>query len=65
MAGGDTSMRRAVGTGFRRAGYHMLKAGFEVVSGVGAVLDEVVKARRARSDGSPSLEAAPARITVE
>jgi hypothetical protein len=39
-----------------------------VVSGVGAVVDEVVKARRARSsrsDGSASVEAAPTRITVE
>jgi hypothetical protein len=68
MAAGDASMRRAVGTGFRRAGYHLLKAGFEVVSGVGAMVDEVVKARKARSspsDGSASVEAAPTRITVE
>lgn len=40
----------SVKEGLRRAGMHWLRAGYEVVAGVEAFLDEVAKARR---DGAP------------
>jgi hypothetical protein len=36
--------------GLQRAGLHWLRAGYEVVAGVGAFLDEVVRVRRVHDD---------------
>jgi hypothetical protein len=36
----------ALKLGLQRAGLHWLRAGYEIVAGVGAFLDEVVRVRR-------------------
>lgn len=56
-------LRKAVVTGARRAGLHLLRAGYEVVAGAGAFLDEVVRARR--SGDEPTSDDAPVRISVD
>ncbi|MBT8196900.1 MAG: hypothetical protein HKN01_08475 [Acidimicrobiia bacterium] len=53
----------AVRVGLRRAGLHMIKAGYEVVAGVGALIDELVKVRR--GDEPESETGGPTRIEVE
>ena len=53
----------AVRVGLRRAGLHMIKAGYEVVAGVGALLDELVRARR--GDEPEPESGGPTRIEVE
>lgn len=40
----------AVKIGLQRAGLHWLRAGYEVLAGVGAFLDEVVRVRRSPDD---------------
>jgi hypothetical protein len=57
-------MRRAVTTGARRAGFHFLRAGYEVVAGAGAFLDEVIRARKT-DDERPGEAMPPTRVTVE
>jgi hypothetical protein len=59
----DESGRRSQGrvrVGLQRAGLHMLRAGYEVVAGVAAFLDEVVRVRRdpasAEDDGPTKIE---------
>ncbi len=61
------SMRDAARTGLRRAGFHLLKAGWEVLSGVEAFLDEMGKARAAAGDEDSVTdgETGPTRIPVE
>jgi hypothetical protein len=41
-----TGLRRTMSQGLRRAGLHWLRAGYEMVAGVGALLDELVRVRR-------------------
>ena len=53
----------AVRVGLRRAGLHMIKAGYEVVAGVGALLDELVKARRGEEPADKPE--GPTRIEIE
>jgi hypothetical protein len=60
--------RRAVRTGAKRAALHMVRAGYEVVAGVGAFLEEVVRARS--GEGSAGDEAGdaltrPTRIPLD
>lgn len=53
----DEDRRRGrVRVGLQRAGLHMLRAGYEVVAGVAAFLDEVVRVRRdtGPDDGGPT-----------
>ena len=57
-------MRKAVTTGARRAGFHLLRAGYEVVAGAGAFLDEVVRARK-QGEGGVDEPTPPTRVTVE
>ncbi len=63
MARRPRPLRRAVTVGARRAGLHLLRAGYEVVAGAGAFLDEVVRARKRTQAAEP--DAAPTRISVE
>jgi hypothetical protein len=46
-------LRRTVRLGLRRAGLHWLRAGYEMVAGVGALLDELVRVRRTPPGGEP------------
>jgi hypothetical protein len=57
-----------VRTGAKRAALHMVRAGYEVVAGVGAFLEEVVRARS--GEGSAGDEAGdaltrPTRIPLD
>ncbi len=54
--------RGRVKMGFQRAGLHMLRAGYEVVAGVAAFLDEVVRVRR---DTVPIDDEGPTKIELE
>jgi hypothetical protein len=59
--------RRALRAGIGRAGLHFLRAGYEVVSGVGAVLEELNDARRgeAPDPATPTTNDRPVRIELE
>ena len=61
-------LRRALRTGIGRAGLHFLRAGYEMVSGVGAMLEELNEARRKPADPeampTPATER-PVRIELE
>jgi hypothetical protein len=59
---GDRERKGRVKVGFQRAGLHMLRAGYEVVAGVAAFLDEVVRVRR---DTAPSDDEGPTKIELE
>lgn len=59
--GGRRSQGR-VKVGMQRAGLHMLRAGYEVVAGVAAFLDEVVRVRR---DPAPAEDDRPTKIELE
>jgi hypothetical protein len=48
--------------GLQRAGLHMLRAGYEVVAGVAAFLDEVVRVRRKVPPGD---DEGPTKIELE
>jgi hypothetical protein len=60
----ERPMRRAVIVGARRAGLHLLRAGYEVVAGAGAFLDEVVRVRRAGEEAASEADG-PTRIAVD
>jgi hypothetical protein len=47
----DREYKDAVRTGLRRAALHWLRAGYEVVAGVGALLDEIVDVRKEPAAG--------------
>ncbi len=51
-----SGLRHTVRQGLRRAGLHWLRAGYEMVAGVGALLDEVV---RVRPHGQPAEPGSP------
>lgn len=63
------SLSDAARAGLRRAGFHLLKAGYEVLTGVGAFLEEVARTRPAPPGAGPSripVEGeGPQRIPVE
>ena len=59
----EAEISDAMRVGLRRAGLHMIRAGYEVVAGVGALLDELVKARRGESDDDEAQ--GPKRIEIE
>lgn len=52
-------LSEALRTGLRRASIHMLKAGYEVLSGVGALIEEL------RHTGGEPEVSGPTRIPVE
>lgn len=55
-------MSDALRTGLRQAGYHVLKAGYELLAGVSAFLEAV---GGAGGDGEEDPAARPQRIEVE
>jgi hypothetical protein len=57
-------MRRAMIIGARRAGLHLLRAGYEVVAGAGAFLDEVIRVRKSGDEALQEPEG-PTRIMVD
>lgn len=61
----DREYRDALRTGLRRAALHWLRAGYEVVAGVGALLDEVVDARKKPADGEEPAGEADRPIRIE
>jgi len=65
----DDERTDAFKLGLQRAGLHWLRAGYEIVAGVGAFLDEVVRVKRARdgeADGLTEQDLVdPTRIDLE
>jgi hypothetical protein len=59
--------RKAVRAGTGRAGLHFIRAGYEVVSGIGAVLEELNAVARKRPSGEAEEgpEKGPVRIELE
>lgn len=53
------SLGDAARSGLRRAGFHLMKAGYEVLTGVGAFLEEIARTR------PPAPGAGPHHIPVE
>jgi hypothetical protein len=60
-AAGDPEMSDALRAGLRQAGYHVLRAGYELLAGVSAFLEAVGGAGAEDADRQP----APQRIEVE
>lgn len=61
----DPQFRETLKLALRRAGLHWFRAGYEVVAGWGALLDEVVKARRGEDGSEPDDASRPTRIELE
>lgn len=55
--------RRPIQVGMRRALVHFAKAGYEVITGIGAFVEEVVSA--VRDDGDDPPDRGPQRIEVD
>jgi hypothetical protein len=61
-----SQFRETLKQAMRRAGLHWIRAGYEVVAGWGALLDEVVRARRAdEAESEVDEESGPTRIELE
>lgn len=60
-------LRAAVTTGLRRAALHWVRAGYEVVAGVGALLNEVAESRRVEAAGEDTgdTDDGPVRIELD
>jgi hypothetical protein len=63
----DRDYRAAIAMGLRRAALHWLRASYEVVAGVGALLNEVVEARKGEreSGGAGDSDDGPVRIELD
>lgn len=63
----DADYREAVRMGLRRAGLHWIRASYEAVAGVGALLDELAKARRGETgpQDEDSGDDGPTRIEID
>ncbi|MCP4305290.1 MAG: hypothetical protein GY926_21475 [bacterium] len=64
----NTDYRGVLKLGLRRASLHWLRAGYEVVAGVGAFLDEVARSRRDGADDEDDpgdIEDGPIRIELD
>ncbi|MDX2343381.1 MAG: hypothetical protein QNL12_06510 [Acidimicrobiia bacterium] len=62
----NSEYRDALKMGFRRAGMHWLRASYEVVAGVGALLDEVARSRQEDSAEEPDEDGdGPVRIELD
>jgi len=53
----------AVRAGLRRAGLHWMRAGYEILAGVGAFLDEIAAAGKAGTE--PDDESGPTKIQLD
>jgi hypothetical protein len=51
--------------GLRRAGLHWLRASYEVLAGVGALLDEVARARRDGADEDDEDQSGDGPVRIE
>lgn len=60
---GLNDLNEAVRAGLRRAGLHWMRAGYELLAGIGAFLDELASA--GRSDSSGADEAGPTKIELD
>jgi hypothetical protein len=63
--GDDTDYGDALRHGLRRAAIHWLRASYEVVAGVGALLDEVAQARRNEPESSEDDEQDDGPVRIE
>lgn len=63
--GSRSEQAEALKMGLRRAGMHWIRAGYEVVAGLGAFLDEVNRARHDAGDHDDSDRPEPERIEIE
>jgi len=63
----DGECRNALRMGLKRAGLHWVRAGYEVVAGLGAFLDEVARARSGdAADGDrEGPDEGPTRIEID
>ncbi len=63
----DNDYRDAIRMGIRRAGFHWLRASYEVVAGVGALLSEITQVRKSDSgNGEDDPEdQGPVRIELD
>ncbi len=63
----DNEYRDAIRMGLRRAGFHWLRAGYEVVAGVGALLSEITQARNRDSENGDEEpeDQGPVRIELD
>ena len=63
----NSEYRDAIRLGLRRAGMHWLRASYEVVAGVGALLSEITQARSgdAEPDDAEPKDEGPIRIELD
>ena len=63
----NSEYRDAIRLGLRRAGMHWLRASYEVVAGVGALLSEITQARSgdAEPDDAEPEDEGPIRIELD
>ncbi len=61
----NNDYRNALRVGLRRAGMHWLRASYEVVAGVGALLNEVAGARSSESEEDKPEDDGPIRIELD
>lgn len=64
----NADYREVLKLGLRRASLHWLRAGYEVVAGVGAFLDEVAQSRRddaGGEDDAGDVDDGPIRIELD
>ncbi len=63
----NSEYRQAIRLGLRRAGMHWLRASYEVVAGVGALLSEITQARAGDSgkDEDEAEDDGPIRIELD
>lgn len=63
----ESQYRAAVKQGLRRAGLHWVRASYEVVAGIGALLDEIASARKSDAASEPDdpADEGPVRIEID
>ena len=64
----ENDYRSAIRLGLRRAGLHWIRAGYEMVAGLGAFLDEIAQARQGEdlaTDEDTGDPDGPVRIEID
>ena len=59
-----TELNEAIKAGFRRASMHWMRAGYEVLAGLGALLDEIAIAGK-HADAEGIVDTGPTRIQLD
>ena len=59
-----SDLSEAVRAGFRRASMHWMRAGYEVVAGLSAFLDEIAEAGK-EGDDDTSVDPGPTKIELD